>query len=52
MADNFDFNVGKKQQMRVGALLEGGAYDYFDQSNANGTFTFSNLDALQRRATE
>jgi hypothetical protein len=43
VADNFDFNVGRKQQMRVGALLEGGAYDYFDQSNANGTFTFANL---------
>jgi hypothetical protein len=45
LADNFDFNVGKKQQMRVGALLEGGTYKYFDQSNANGTFTFQSLDA-------
>jgi len=45
LADNFDFSVGKKNQMRVGALLEGGRYQYFDQQNANGTFTFANLDA-------
>jgi hypothetical protein len=44
-ADNFDFNVGKKQQMRIGLLLEGGSYKYFDQSNANGTFTFPSLAA-------
>ena len=30
--------------MRVGALLEGGRYSNFDQSNANGTFTFSSMD--------
>jgi len=45
LADNFDFSVGKKHQMRVGALLEGGHYEYFDQTNANGTFTFQNLAA-------
>ena len=45
MADNFDFSVGKKHQMRIGALLEGGSYQYFDQTNANGTFTFQSLDA-------
>lgn len=47
LADNFDFNVGRKQQMRVGVLLEGGNYSYFDQSNANGTFTFASLGAYQ-----
>jgi hypothetical protein len=45
LADNFDFNVGRKQQMRVGALLEAGRYNYFDQSNANGTFTFASIDS-------
>ena len=45
VSDNFDFNVGKKHQMRIGALLEGGHYEYFDQTNANGTFTFQSLDA-------
>jgi hypothetical protein len=45
IADNFDFNVGRKQQMRIGALLEAGRYNYFDQSNANGTFTFSSIDS-------
>jgi hypothetical protein len=47
IADNFDFNVGRKQQMRVGVLMEGGRYKYFDQSNANGTFTFQSLAAYQ-----
>jgi len=45
LADNFDFNVGKKQQMRIGALFNADRYNYFDQSNANGTFTFSDLDS-------
>jgi hypothetical protein len=44
LADNFDFNVGRKQQMRIGALLEAGRYSYFDQSNANGTFTFASIE--------
>lgn len=42
-ADDFDFSVGKKHQMRIGGLLEAGRYNYFDQSNANGTFTFSSM---------
>ncbi len=45
LADNFDFNVGRKQQMRIGALLEADRFSYFDQSNANGSFTFSSIDA-------
>jgi hypothetical protein len=40
-ADNFDFNVGRKQQMRVGLLLEGGSYENFDARNAAGTYTYS-----------
>ncbi len=46
VSDDFDFNVGRKQQMRVGALLEAGRYNYFDQSNGNGTFTFSSIDTF------
>ena len=45
LADNFDFNVGK-HAMRVGLLLEGGAYINFDARNAAGTFTFSSLEAF------
>lgn len=45
LADNFDFSVGRRHQMRVGLLLEGGRYEYFDARNAAGTFTFSSLDA-------
>jgi len=44
-SDDFDFSIGRKHQMRVGGLLEAGRYNYFDQSNANGTFTFSSLDS-------
>jgi hypothetical protein len=43
-ADNLDFNVGRKQQMRVGLLLEGGRYKNFDARNAAGTFTFSSIE--------
>jgi hypothetical protein len=45
LAENLDVNVGKKQQMRVGYLLEGGRYENFDARNAAGTFTFSSIDA-------
>jgi len=44
-SDDFDFSIGRKHQMRVGGLLEAGRYNYFDQSNANGTFTFSSLES-------
>jgi len=47
LADNLDFNVGRKQQMRVGFQLEGGQYKNFDARNAAGTFTFSSLDAYR-----
>jgi hypothetical protein len=46
LADNLDFNVGRKQQMRVGMLLESGRYKNFDARNAAGTFTFSSIDAF------
>lgn len=46
LADNFDFSVGRRHQMRVGLLLEGGRYEYFDARNAAGTFTFSSLEAF------
>jgi hypothetical protein len=45
LADNLDFNVGRKHAMRVGFLLDGGQYSNFDARNANGTFTFSSFDA-------
>jgi hypothetical protein len=44
LAQNLDVNVGRKQQMRVGYLLEGGRYSNFDGRNAAGTFTFMTLD--------
>ena len=46
LADNLDFNVGRKQQMRVGFLLEGGRYQNFDARNAAGTFTYATIDAF------
>ena len=44
LSQNLDVTVGRKQQMRVGYLLEGGDYRNFDARNAAGTFTFSTLD--------
>ena len=47
LADNLDFNVGRKQQMRVGFILEGGLYENFDARNANGTFTYATPEAYE-----
>ena len=47
LAENLDFNVGRKQQMRVGFLLEGGRYQNFDARNANGTFTYATPEAYK-----
>ncbi len=47
LAQNLDFNIGRKQQMRVGYLLEGGRYRNFDARNAAGTFTFMTLADYQ-----
>ena len=44
VADNFDFTPHKDHQMRVGLLLEGGTYEYFDGSNLAGRTTFASLD--------
>ena len=44
MADNVDFSVGRKHQARVGALLEGGRYDTFDEQNKYGRLTYANLE--------
>jgi hypothetical protein len=44
LADNFDFNVGTKHQMRVGILLDASFYDSFDEQNAAGTWTYRNID--------
>src|SRR6185503_15032286 len=46
VADNVDFNIGRKHAMRVGALVEGGLNQNFDARNAAGTFTFSSLEAF------
>jgi hypothetical protein len=45
LADNLDFNVGRKHQMRVGLLLEGVEFSNFDAQNNAGTFTFSSIEA-------
>jgi len=44
VADNLDFNIGRKHAMRVGALFETGLNKNFDARNAAGTFTFSSLE--------
>ena len=45
VADNFDFAIGRKHAMRVGAMFEGGTIENFDARNAAGTFTFSDLES-------
>jgi len=44
IADNFDFNVGTRHQMRVGFLLEGFRYSNFDERNKAGTWTYRTID--------
>ena len=44
LADNFDFNVGTKHQMRVGVLLESSFYSNFDERNAAGTWTYRTIE--------
>jgi hypothetical protein len=44
LADNFDFNVGTKHQMRVGMLLEGSFFSNFDERNKAGTWTYRTIE--------
>jgi hypothetical protein len=44
IADNFDFNLGTRHQMRAGLLVEGGRYSNFDQTNALGRTTYASLE--------
>ncbi len=44
LADNFDFNVGTRHQMRVGVLVDASYYDSFDEQNAAGTWTYRNIE--------
>lgn len=44
LADNFDFNVGTRHQMRVGFLLEGSRFTNFDERNKAGTWTYRTLE--------
>lgn len=43
VAQNFDFTIAK-HSLRAGIEVVGGWWDSTQQSNANGTFTFSTLD--------
>src|SRR4029078_8422871 len=38
IADNFDFNIGTKHQMRVGVLIAHSRYTIFNKRNADGTW--------------
>jgi hypothetical protein len=44
IADNFDFNIGTKHQMRVGVLVDHSRYSSFDQRNADGTWTYRTIE--------
>ncbi|MBA3270157.1 MAG: TonB-dependent receptor [Acidobacteria bacterium] len=43
VAQNFDFTIAK-HSVRAGVQVDGGWWDSTQQSNGNGTFTFSTLD--------
>jgi hypothetical protein len=43
LADNIDFSAGRRHAMRVGALLESGLYETFDEQNKFGRWTYANL---------
>lgn len=43
-ADNLDFSVGRRHQMRLGLLLESGLYETFDEQNKFGTWTYRTID--------
>ena len=44
---SLDFTV-RKHALRTGLLLEAGQWDSTQQTNANGTFTFSSLEDFER----
>ena len=43
VAQNFDFTIAK-HMLRAGVLVDGAWWDSDQQTNANGTFTFSTMD--------
>ena len=47
---NVDFSIGKRHTMRAGVAIESGWWDSTNRSNANGTYTFSNLADYNARA--
>ena len=49
IADNFDFNVGTKHQMRVGVLLDGSFYSNFDERNMRRHVDLPKHRGLPRR---
>jgi hypothetical protein len=44
LADNFDFTPHRNHQVRVGLLLEGGTYEFFDQTNPEGRTVYASID--------
>ncbi len=47
IAQNFDFTIGRKHSLRAGVQVEAGWWNSNQQSNANGTYTFTSLDAYR-----
>ncbi len=47
IAQNFDFTIGRKHSLRAGVEIEAGWWDSSQRSNANGTYTFTSLDAYK-----
>ncbi len=47
IAQNFDFTIGRKHSFRAGMVFESGWWKSTQRSNANGTYTFTSLDAYR-----
>jgi len=47
IAQNFDFTIGRKHSLRAGVQIEAGWWNSNQRSNANGTYTFTSLDAYK-----
>jgi hypothetical protein len=44
---NFDFTLARKHSFRAGVMLESGWWNSTQRSNANGTYTFTSLEAYR-----
>jgi hypothetical protein len=47
LAQNFDFTIGRRHSFRAGVLFESGSWESTQRSNANGSYTFTSMEAFR-----